>query len=456
MLTLLPTVKEEELITFFEETREDYRQPKKVKYSLVELNLSDYLNQVELTEDDLKAIYEARQEEFKLPQKWHLRQIKISKQEAPNKLQEMMNLPQAADKKEPKQIEEEKKDLVLQIKGKFNSGQDFAALASTYSDDLETKDKGGDLGWLEQKQIPEVIRAKSTELASGEISEVINSKDAFYLVYAQEVEESRYRPYEEVRNTLEQEFRTTEAAPYLSYAAQEFKARAQEAISNGKSFAEFAATQGKAIRSSEYPVNAPEKHISPALDKAVKDLSAGAVEIVEDENKVFIAAVDSEEPSRIPTLDEVKPQVMAGFQEKKAKELAQSRAQEMLTKAKEKNTLSAFEELARGISREVKRSKGLSRESNKEAPFSEMEGVNELFNLTPQTPIADAPLWGGNAYYAIALVDAVPPKAEDFETNKKDLAVEEGSQSEHNTYKGLIENLKAHAQIWVEPSLLTR
>jgi len=43
------------------------------------------------------------------------------------------------------------KDKANEVEGKLLSGGDFAALAKQYSEDLETKDKGGDLGWVSTK-----------------------------------------------------------------------------------------------------------------------------------------------------------------------------------------------------------------------------------------------------------------------------------------------------------------
>ncbi|MCC6931788.1 MAG: SurA N-terminal domain-containing protein [Deltaproteobacteria bacterium] len=455
MLAKLTLPSEEEIKTFYEETKEDYRLPKKVIYSYVQFETKDFASQVELSEEDLKTLYDSQIDDFKLPKKMHLRQIKIAKQVQQSNLEKMMNIPQAEENKDPKQLEEEKKELALQIKAKFNSGEAFAALARNYSEDTETKSKGGDLGWLEIKDIPEVIKSKVMDLGVGEISETINSKDAYYLVYVEEVQEASYRPYEEVKANIEQDYRQREAFPYMTFAAQEFTSKAQDAVSNGSTLQQFAASENKTVLSSVYPTDNVEDSL-PALGKALKTMSLNSIEMIEDGNKVFVVKIEEEKPSAIQELNIVRASLIDKLQEKRAQDLAQIKAQELLTKVKEQNSLAAFEKVAQELALPVKHSKAFSRSEGKEEPFTAMEDSDELFNITPKQPVASTPYLSGESYYAVALVEAVPPKSEDFAKARKELLSEETSQTEQNIYQSLIANLKAHANVWIEPNLLTK
>lgn len=56
-----------------------------------------------------------------------------------------------------------------EVLGKIISGGDFKALASAYSDDEKTKDNGGDLGWLMEKDNPEIYNL-AKNIAIGKTS----------------------------------------------------------------------------------------------------------------------------------------------------------------------------------------------------------------------------------------------------------------------------------------------
>jgi len=43
-----------------------------------------------------------------------------------------------------------------EVLGKVISGGDFKALAAAYSEDTKTKDNGGDLGWITEKDNAEI------------------------------------------------------------------------------------------------------------------------------------------------------------------------------------------------------------------------------------------------------------------------------------------------------------
>ena len=45
-----------------------------------------------------------------------------------------------------------------EVKAKIDGGADFVALVGEYSEDPGTKDKGGDLGWMEKRALPPQLR----------------------------------------------------------------------------------------------------------------------------------------------------------------------------------------------------------------------------------------------------------------------------------------------------------
>jgi peptidyl-prolyl cis-trans isomerase SurA len=67
------------------------------------------------------------------------------------------------------------------IKVALDSGEDFTELARTESEDLETRDIGGDLGYFAVDEIAEPIRETVLELPVGEISDVTQAPDGYHI-----------------------------------------------------------------------------------------------------------------------------------------------------------------------------------------------------------------------------------------------------------------------------------
>ena len=61
------------------------------------------------------------------------------------------------------------------------AGEDFSQLAATESQDQETKDKGGDLGWLPRGLRPELEEA-AFGLEVGEVSQPVYTSKGYYLI----------------------------------------------------------------------------------------------------------------------------------------------------------------------------------------------------------------------------------------------------------------------------------
>src|SRR3989339_224093 len=70
------------------------------------------------------------------------------------------------------------------VLGKAISGDDFAALAKEFSDDTDTKDKGGELGWVssDSTTYPELIIAVEKYKTGSIIRDLVTTDDAFQVV----------------------------------------------------------------------------------------------------------------------------------------------------------------------------------------------------------------------------------------------------------------------------------
>jgi len=107
-------------------------------------------------------------------------------------------LPLAAGKKEL--TDEEALARVQEIRKKALAGEDFAALAKTESDDVQTGAKGGDLGTFKHGQMVPEFEQAAFSLAVGQVSEPVKSKFGYHLI---KVEQHETKTFQEVRPELE-------------------------------------------------------------------------------------------------------------------------------------------------------------------------------------------------------------------------------------------------------------
>src|SRR5262249_8689545 len=71
------------------------------------------------------------------------------------------------------------KDLLARVR----NGEDFAALASAYSDDPGSADQGGDLGWVTRGEMDPDFEAAAFSLKQpNEISDVVESQFGFHII----------------------------------------------------------------------------------------------------------------------------------------------------------------------------------------------------------------------------------------------------------------------------------
>ena len=83
-----------------------------------------------------------------------------------------------------------------EVLGKLLSGGDFDALTKEYSDDQNTKETGGDLGWITEKEAPQII-AKIKDFEIGQTSSELVKEEQGYDILKLEDKRLRVNPFDE-------------------------------------------------------------------------------------------------------------------------------------------------------------------------------------------------------------------------------------------------------------------
>jgi parvulin-like peptidyl-prolyl isomerase len=138
----------------------------------------------------IEDYYAAHPDQFKVGYQVKLRMITLSKP---------ADAPGAARK------------IAEEIIRKIDSGTPFAEMASIYSSD-SSRTKGGDRGWVgRDSHMREDLVNAMFKLKPGQHSEIIETPESIFILYAEDVKTEHIRPLTEVRDEIQQKLLTDEA-----------------------------------------------------------------------------------------------------------------------------------------------------------------------------------------------------------------------------------------------------
>lgn len=97
-----------------------------------------------------------------------------------------------------------KQAMAEEIRAKLVSGAEFGRMAQMYSEDSTTQEVDGDWGWIDRKTLSEALASKAFALRAGEISDVINIGNSYYIMMVEARKNASTKSIGEVRDEIEQ------------------------------------------------------------------------------------------------------------------------------------------------------------------------------------------------------------------------------------------------------------
>jgi parvulin-like peptidyl-prolyl isomerase len=90
-----------------------------------------------------------------------------------------------------------------EVLARLQGGEDFAFLAKEYSEDVSSRERGGDMGFFPQGVMPPEVEDAAFSLEVGQTSEIIQSQFGFHIIQILEREEGEIAP--EIFESLRQQ-----------------------------------------------------------------------------------------------------------------------------------------------------------------------------------------------------------------------------------------------------------
>jgi len=168
---------------YYQNNSAQFIEPEKVSIDYVELSLDQLASKVQVSEADIQAVYQEEVSNFKADPRYVVAHILIEDKDG------------AADK-------------VKEVAAKLEGGADFAALAKEYSDDLGSKQSGGNLGILIENAYPKEFVEAAKKLEVGAVSAAVKTDVGHHFIKL--VEKTNVVPptFEERKDTIAKQLAT--------------------------------------------------------------------------------------------------------------------------------------------------------------------------------------------------------------------------------------------------------
>lgn len=184
---------------------DEYR--KKVRNDLIKVKFvkSNIQGDVTVTDEDALNYYRRHQEDFRAGEEIHLEHI-------------FLPFPMEADEEQRAQV----RALAQKVRAKAMAGEDFTALAKTYSKGGDAS-SGGDLGWVVPKDLVPAFAEAVKDLKSGQVSEVVELEGGCHLLFAVDRKTAEFMPFEDVKEKIQQYLYSVKIAEQLDKLVSDLK-----------------------------------------------------------------------------------------------------------------------------------------------------------------------------------------------------------------------------------------
>jgi peptidyl-prolyl cis-trans isomerase D len=288
-------------------------------------------------------------------------------------------------------------------------GADFAALAAANSEDLGTKDLGGDLGTIGKDVFPKPFEEAVFALAEGGVSDPVRTDQGWHVIKLTQLLAGSQQPFEAVRDQLAAEFGDSERERLFN---EKSGALIDAILREPNSLPAVALAMEVEVKTTEpftraagNGVAAIEAVRAAAFSRSQKDdrLVSDPIEI--GPNQMVVLQVTEHAPSALRPLAEVRDQVQADLQADRLATAARERAEALLERARKGETLEA---LATELGIVPQDSNGVARQ----AGFPDPAIATEAFRLLPieagkPADVGLAELSGGR--FALVVATKVTP-----------------------------------------------
>jgi len=184
-------ITEEEIQSYYNEHKDDFVTPEQVVLNYVLLSKQNLADKIKVDDATLKRFYQENKDQFTQPEKRQASHILVKVDAAS----------QDADAQK----------TIKEIQAKLAAGEDFAALAKTYSDDPGSANMGGDLGLFQQGMMVPAFDKAVFSMKLNEISEPVKTEFGYHLIKLTKIQPKKTQAFADVKAEAEKLYRRQQA-----------------------------------------------------------------------------------------------------------------------------------------------------------------------------------------------------------------------------------------------------
>jgi len=160
-----------------------------------EASPEDIASLLETREIEARNLYDERDSEYNIPEQVRARHM-------------LFRLDPEADEAAEK-VARDKAELALT---RLSTGEKFAELATELSEDVGSRELGGELGFFQRGRMVKAFEDVAFDLTAGETSGLVRSDSGFHIIRIEERKEATLRTFEDVREELAADLLRLDAA----------------------------------------------------------------------------------------------------------------------------------------------------------------------------------------------------------------------------------------------------
>lgn len=389
-------IKEEDIKSFFEEHREDFRIPPSVKLRFITYRIGDVEKDINISNEEIEDFYRDNPHLFREARRIRLREIYFPLRSG-----------------DPESVEKTGK-AAREAYEELSRGGDFTTVARKFSINQKGISSGQALLFSEAELDPDIAKV-AFSMKEGEFSKPIITKNGIHIIKVEKIYEGKLKPLIQVKRQIVETLKREKATGFLSEIAEKAVWDAAKAGGLDK----YASSQGLRLFETGMINEINRDSLPESLIKKALISKEGEILKIVEKDRAIVAEVLRREDSRIPELSELKNRVKERLLREMAMKKARGIAEDILSQALKSGSFKEYPK--EGWIRSGK-TKPMRRSELNMAPFMSSQWASEIASLGEKNPILSQVIEKDGKLYIVKLSKRILP---DKEGMKRDQLIEE-------------------------------